>query len=88
MRGGGLFGHFSIFSFTNGLVKKQKGESHNGRKQRTSSLLKNPINTDAYQEVRNVRFSNNLAWFVSLLLVTPALRFTLFLYYRKMSVST
>ena len=38
MRGGGLLGHFSIFSFTNGLVKKQKGESHNGGDKKTTHV--------------------------------------------------
>ena len=66
-----------VTNFINSLIIKQKGESQNGcykRKQSMPNCLKNedflPSNTHTYafiSGVRNVNFSENLAYFVFLL---------------------
>ena len=66
MRGGELLSHFSIMIFTNVLVTKQKGESHNGGDKKTTHLK----SSEKYvwvSGVRNLGFSENFACFVFLL---------------------
>ena len=67
----------------NSSVIRQKDESQNGcfKKNKTSQIF-----VCAYQEVRNVRVSENLACFV--FLETPVLRFALLPYYRQIPTST
>ena len=70
-------------------VIRQKGESQNGcfKKDKACQIFRKTnisyplIRTCAYQGVRNVRFSENLACFV--FFETPVLRFALLPYYRR-----
>ena len=75
----------------NSSVIRQKGESQNGCFQKTKARqifrktnISYPLirtRASAYQGVRNIRFSENLACFC--FFETPVLRFTLLPYYRQ-----
>ena len=73
-----LFYIHCVLINVNSLVIRHKGESQDGGNKKTEhakfsekkNLLAPDMRTGAYQRVRNIRFSENMACFVSLL--TPS----------------